>query len=548
MGRCCGAEEGRRCLSKRESCSRMVKWIPCIRKLVGYLLDCSPRSCRCRGHLGSVADIIVEQPVKSVDHHLTPSGRHTQKIVESTSHEAVNVEATPLADTLPAALDDNEAISEAIRDVERETGQTGAGYPEKRDDAAHEGSTIHGTRQAEDAKAPSDASKITGIVDQAVDPSMEDTMVEAETIAVSTTTPEEVPENASASSEQKSAQTQAASPMSAEQIDMDAVMSEPSAAMAADSPITRETIEDPADEPGSPQDQATAEEALFFIDTEPTAAGGTESSISYTTASHVPLGTAQSDSEEEQVVFKPRTFRQPEPLEIRLPGQSATSSSRPALIPARSSGIIEMPPELSQGVIKPKVDRKAKKAAKREKRKMRGTGKKAARRSGFDAMDGSDIEWGSDGLPAGLEDELVNLDEMAEDADEDMAVLKDYLAGTMLGAASDTESEEDVGEGVEEGVAAPGLGSKASKDLRKGRKKMRQRGWDDAPDDILDIDEDSSELGDLQAIMDALDSDEEDDDEEEDGADMEEERLFTGKQAWTSEDEDTWFVRSMEVS
>jgi hypothetical protein len=216
-------------------------------------------------------------------------------------------------------------------------------------------------------------------------------------------------------------------------------------------------------------------------------------------------------------------------------------------------------PDLSFG--NPKPGRKAKKAAKREKRKTRGTGKKATKRSGFDAMEGSDIEWGSDGLPAGVFDGEAAIDDMVEDDDEHLAVLKDYLAGTKLGAASDSDSECDdgaeagtSGEAVAAGLAAPGLGSRGSEALKKGRNKMRQKGWEDAPDVILDdvltmdSDVDSSELGDLQAIMAALDSDSEEDEDEAEGGMEEEERLFTGKHAWTSEDEDTWFVRSMEVS
>jgi hypothetical protein len=299
----------------------------------------------------------------------------------------------------------------------------------------------------------------------------------------------------------------------------------------------------------APESQVMAEEDLFFIDTEPSGIETGPASIQYDTLTKAPLGTTQSDSEEEQIVFKPRTFGQPKPLDIRLPSQASTSATCPLATAA---------PDLSLASGKP--GRKAKKALKKEKRKMRGTGKKATRRTGLDAMEGSDIEWGSDGLPAGVFDQDVDIDDMVEDDDEDMAILKDYLAGTKLGAESDDDSINGDGDGIGESggsadvdealIGAPGLGSKAGEALKKGRRKMRQKGWDDAPDLILDAaldmdtDEDSSELGDLQAIMAALDSDEEELSESEMG---EEERLFTGKHAWTSEDEDTWFVRSMEV-
>lgn len=342
----------------------------------------------------------------------------------------------------------------------------------------------------------------------------------------------------------------------------------------------------------------------IIIDTAPRPVFEASSAI-YTSHLFVPIGSgagADPQSDDEEIVFKPKQFPNPVPVHINI---SANSSN------LRSSSIV---PELVQTSTdprakKPPMSRKDKKAAKREKRKQRGT----ARRRGmlkddFGAED--DIDWGSDGPPKGLKGvEGLEEDLPGRDADADIAILRDYLEGTRLNQGKDSEDGENAaftaamdemagkrssrskgkgrvnGKGNDKGkgTAQPRSGAEADDALAKGRERQSRgaTGWDDSqaaavhsnsheedsdewedevddtgPDPAVpsnlneggstgeDSDE-SSVVGDLQAIMNALDAYGDDDDEND--MDTDDAALFEGKNAWTSEDEGDWFIRNMEV-
>lgn len=298
-----------------------------------------------------------------------------------------------------------------------------------------------------------------------------------------------------------------------------------------------------------PDESQPADSDLFFIDTEPS----TETSaLDYRSHAAAPLGTVGPDViEEEEIVFAPRTFLQPEPISVPVAAPTAVTSTTSAPLPTN----VFMDPRART--------RKAKKMTKKEKK--RGTAK--ARKRVPEELFDSDIEWGSDGPPR----KILGVEALELRGDErDVEVLRDYLAGTMLNARMEREEEreEDDGEDVREedggddddleamrrfgeGVSRLGIGAdvviegeaddseassvsasgdEADKRGRHTSEELSGSDWDS---------ESSSELGDLEAILDLDDSDDEEIEKEVDA-------LFSGKDTWTSETD--WFIRSMEVS
>nr|XP_019000524.1 uncharacterized protein I203_06941 [Kwoniella mangroviensis CBS 8507]OCF63985.1 hypothetical protein I203_06941 [Kwoniella mangroviensis CBS 8507] len=312
------------------------------------------------------------------------------------------------------------------------------------------------------------------------------------------------------------------------------------------------------------ESQSVKEETpLFFIDINPEAEDETRIPT-YDIIESCPLGEQTThvqaeDSEEEKILFVPRTYKKPEPVFIDIGASSQLQH--------RSSA-----PEIaSRAFVNPQaLSRAEKKAAKREKR--RGRGKKSRQRK-QDKMprDDSDIDWGSDGLPVkiidvqgGESDSFVDPEDAEKEEDEDIKLLRDYMKGTMLNAQTDRDVQEGEVEmklqeeesNVQDDEDAEEMDIEAMKMFGQGIKGLTEGGqeivdeedWqsddsreafeeeeeDDDDNDDDDDEDDSSVLGaiDIEGMMD-------DDSEDEDV-----EALFNGSNQW---DKDTdWFINAME--
>ena len=178
--------------------------------------------------------------------------------------------------------------------------------------------------------------------------------------------------------------------------------------------------------------------------------------------------------------------------------------------------------------------RKTKKAAKREKRSRKIKPRRSAVRR--DVREASDVEWGSDGPPDGI----LDVEGVEGDEEDDMAILRDYLAGTLLGKGADSDLEEgEADEAVAKDEVAMFAGGR--RDVGSAAVDDEAMAADDSAGEVIGDDEDSdSDLDDLQGALEGLD-------EEEDGdaSDDSDDGRFAGKQEW--EDDNDWFIRNMEV-
>ena len=359
---------------------------------------------------------------------------------------------------------------------------------------------------------------------------------------------------------------------SAEQIVQDVTEAEISAETVASdkAAVDREAVPSLADTVMEMEESLTQEEAdsLFFVDTEPVSILE-QHTITYETASAAPLGGTSERApspDEEEIVFKRRTFPQPKPLVLEVP------AARPK--PAQD----EMAPPLESMnrviVSAAQLNRRQKKALRKEKR-TRNKGKareKNTRR--LQAYDGSDVEWGSDGPPS---KKFLDGEASDNDMDDDMTVLRDYLAGTKLGAKAGgdddaAESEEDDDE-MEIAMSkaydeAAMLGGDDEFELNSDEEDNPDIETSD--DDEIDVEaaissDSEGGLNDQVANEEeqdgeASDSDSEGDDssdigdirfssarvgvEEDSDSDDESDDLFNAKDSW---DETEWFIRNMEV-
>jgi hypothetical protein len=182
--------------------------------------------------------------------------------------------------------------------------------------------------------------------------------------------------------------------------------------------------------PNLPEEDGSS---MFYIDTEPDLNASTSAPV-YTTTSSATLGTARSrkisgKSDEEQIVFAPKTYKQPKPISIAV----TSKPSQPAPIVDLSGDILQ-----DRDIERATTSRRDKKAAKREKRKgnKKKNGKGKGRKGGAMDVD-SEIEWGSDGPPPKV------MAVQGEREDYDVAILRDYLAGTLLNAKIEAEEEEE---------------------------------------------------------------------------------------------------------
>lgn len=321
---------------------------------------------------------------------------------------------------------------------------------------------------------------------------------------------------------------------------------------AQDVASTIEPAQDEAIEPAvstSTQDDTP----LFFLEVDPNPT--TILAIpSYDPVSNPPLGTsAYQHSDEEDIVFKPRTYRQPEPISVPMP------SIVPIPVPSTT------PYFPAAAYIDPRArTRRDKKAAKRDK----GGRKKKGRRKQV-VIEGSDIEWGSDGPPGeifgveGLDD--GNQDEGEGEGDgDDVEVLRDYLEGTLLNAKTEqeerdeemrqdeVESDEDsevdramekeverlFGDGGTNGAAGITEAFQVGEDEKGDEGGGEDEGeGDDGDWESSSGSGDSSDLGNIKVALAEVGSDSDEDVEDEVD-------LFAGKDSW---DETDWFIRSMEV-
>lgn len=293
---------------------------------------------------------------------------------------------------------------------------------------------------------------------------------------------------------------------------------------------------------------------LFYVDTDPMPVA--ESSLaSHNSVPSVPLGTSASQhSEEETIVFKPRVYRQPEPIFIPLPLISPAPVPEPASFTTHFASIA--------AYVDPRaLTRREKKAGKRDKR---GRKKRGGRQRRV-IIEGSDIGWGSDEPPGeilgveGIDD--GDGEEGSGNEGDDVEVLRDYLEGTLLNAKAEMEddereeSEEDseveremekelekrfggeahggesAGEKMEEGK---GVDEENEADEERGEK---GDGEDEGDWESSSGSGESSDLGEIKAALQVpVSQSDKDEDEEVD--------LFAGKDSW---DETDWFIRNMEV-
>lgn len=292
---------------------------------------------------------------------------------------------------------------------------------------------------------------------------------------------------------------------------------------------------------------------LFYVDTDPSPI--ILSATSYESVTVAPLGTsAPGLSEEETIVFKPRTYRKPEPISV---------ASHPTEAPAQpiaSTSSHPVPQHASAVWIDPRArPRSDKKAAKRDKRNRK---KKPHRQRAV--FEGSDIEWGNDGPDVNIVavHGMTNVDDNDGDGrdGDDVEVLRDYLEGTLLNARVEQAEREEEGSDGDSEIA------------KEMEKELKRRFGDGGGDAIMTATEElegnasseshgktkevepvdggdegdwesssgSSSSADIRNMKAALDDASESDQDEEDEEDM-----FAGKDSW---DETDWFIRNMEVS
>lgn len=306
---------------------------------------------------------------------------------------------------------------------------------------------------------------------------------------------------------------------------------------------------------------ALVEEDPFYIDTLPENASSSTSKPKYHASSSHALGHREDvASSDEEIVFAPKAYKQPQPINIDM---SQASGSRPARTTA---------PEPKRSIaLEPKISRAQKKAAKKEKKKKGGKKSKRLQRQP-ELVDGSDIEWGSDGPPRGAE--IMGIEGVDEsDGEDDVAVLRDYLEGTLLNAKTGSGDEMDDDQELDSDEVDEAIDIEMMRQFGAGVKQWNDDGSaesvsgddSDAQDGSDSEEDDDSHMEDVSGSdsddeeetidVDALEAEvaaEQDIDRQlaialekgEEDSDIEE--LFTGKSGWG--DETDWFLQSMTVS
>ena len=320
---------------------------------------------------------------------------------------------------------------------------------------------------------------------------------------------------------------------------------------------------------------------FFFVDTTPDTTN--DLPPTYDSLSLAPLGTvkAMDQAPDEQIIFAPKTYRQPEPILVQNVKQA------PPPIPES----LEPQPELPSRVfLNPRaMSRAEKKSAKKQKKKRnKGKGKMGKQREERIDDDGSDLERGSDGPPP----KILAVEGLRLGKHErDVEILRDYLEGTLLNAKMEEEDEEEErrkaaaqdnaemmeveedrhGDKAQLGVTE-NLGDAESR--INGEKEVVREDTEvetEVDDEDVSIDDpvdatDDSETGGSAAGVGEADGVEDQsgsksESESESGSSSsdlgnldnldefdseEEEEFFNGKQSWGNETD--WFIRNMEVS
>jgi hypothetical protein len=315
----------------------------------------------------------------------------------------------------------------------------------------------------------------------------------------------------------------------------------------------------------APEPALVEEESLFYVDTQPGQASSSTSKPIYNASNQQALGHREEVvSSDEEIVFAPKTYKQPQPIQIDM--AQASGSRKPRPIATKS--IVERSPPPSA-----KVSRAQKKAAKKEKKKGGGKKAKKLRRQPELRMDGSDIEWGSDGPPGGDMLAAAGLD--GSDGEDDVAILRDYLEGTILNAKTGSADEMDNDQGMESDEVDEAIDLEMMKRFGAGVRQWNENGsagsisGEDSAGSASEEDEDDdddSHVGEGEGESEDVSDSDSDEGIDVDGleAEMEEdidrqlalalakgeedsdiEELFTGKSGWGEED---WFLQSMAVS
>ena len=289
-------------------------------------------------------------------------------------------------------------------------------------------------------------------------------------------------------------------------------------------------------------DDAT-QSSLFFVDTDP-AAEDQNTEIVYDPTGE-PLGQTVEEPSEEEIILQPRKFAKPQPIQIHVPSSGKT----PAVTAIdASTQLLGAPTQIS---------RKQKKALKKEKRRRNKSKKEKKGRRRQQDLEGSDVDWGSDGPPAGLLDsDGMNED---EDGEGDVQVLRDYLTGTILGATVDrAEADDDNEESDDSDTLAMTLAYDAAVETGDNEAFALNSEEEDNPDieetESGSSDEEENEQGEDDAADDTeddedfLDSDVEglwklEGQDKESLNDEDLDKLFSGKDSW---DETEWFIRNMD--
>ena len=289
-------------------------------------------------------------------------------------------------------------------------------------------------------------------------------------------------------------------------------------------------------------------DSLFFVDTDPIADVADQPAVVYETFSGAPLGepvVRAPSPEEEKIVFKRRSYAQPEPIALDIASVAMEGSSASA---ETSAPVPALPTSLS---------RRQKKALKKEKRtRNKSKGKKAAKnlknRRRLQAYEGSDLDWGSDGPPARMLDtEDAELDSDDSDVDED--VLRDYLAGTLRGKQNASgegeegeeedsdEDDSDMAEDITRAYDDAAVGGDEQFELNSDEEEnpdVEAESGDDSEDSEDEDDDESSDLGEIHFTATRMELEEDSDEDSDDD-------MFNAKDSWN---ETEWFIRNMEVS
>lgn len=333
------------------------------------------------------------------------------------------------------------------------------------------------------------------------------------------------------------------------------------AAVIAEAPIPSEDIAaffidtepEPASAPAESVKGATsAFEPLFFVDTGPITVATEVQYHSLTTDK--PLGTHLSDGSksEEEIILKPRNFGQPKPISVDTTHAGPSRST--AQPPSKPYDATVEEGFISRSFVPPtQLSRRDKKALKKEKRTRNKVKAKKNKKDGKkrgDVYVGSDVEWGSDGPPDHILSVEMDLDDDL-DSEKDVEILRDYLAGTLLNEATDSE-EEDEEEPGEEKMSFNLIRAMATDANDQDENFEVESGEEDNPDiesdsededsvegGSIDEDDDSSDIGEIR--FKPISKPAQDSSSDEDDIDA----IFNGKDSW---DETEWFIKNMEVS